>query len=391
MKRVLFGISFFLGLFLQGCGVPVEVSEGEGSGGVEIVTPQSKAQVKKDSIFEIKWRNIQGTKALELKIELYKGDRLTSILSFRVNAEGTYRWTPPSHLEKGSDYRLKFVSLSDSALYNYSAFFSITSRYEGTYTLLSPQKGDILKNGESVLINWTAVGTLGAYTKIELYRDSLQVGTLTSSALSSSYTWNIGSLLPSSTHYQIRISSAADNSLYAVSQKFVIQGLEPDSYEKDDTRNTARSITLGKIQNRSLHSGDVDWIKLKVSAGRFYMILDSGINVLKKVYRGNESSILKSFYSSNKSNVWKATTSGFYFLKIERSNAYGRYTIIVKEVEDVHISSPDSSTVWSSSVPKLVVWNDSMKLLGGWVRLKLYQDTTFITDISNSTTLNSYH
>ncbi len=58
-----------------------------------------------------------------------------------------------------------------------------------------------------------------------------------------------------------------------------------DSYENDNSRFKAKTITVGSTQNRTIHSStDEDWIKFTVASDGFYSIVTGGMDTILQLY-----------------------------------------------------------------------------------------------------------
>lgn len=61
--------------------------------------------------------------------------------------------------------------------------------------------------------------------------------------------------------------------------------ISADSYENDNSRFKAKTISVGSTQNRSLHSStDEDWIKFTVAEDGFYSVVTSGGDTILQLY-----------------------------------------------------------------------------------------------------------
>ena len=63
----------------------------------------------------------------DVKIELYKGDTVVSLLAMSTPNDGGKGKTLPDTLVADSDYRIKITSVADTSVYDFSdGYFSIT-------------------------------------------------------------------------------------------------------------------------------------------------------------------------------------------------------------------------------------------------------------------------
>ncbi|MDH7603239.1 MAG: Ser-Thr-rich GPI-anchored membrane family protein [Armatimonadota bacterium] len=83
--------------------------------------------------YNIKWTSTEDTGS-DVKLELYKGASLHYTISNSTDNDGNYSWFVPVWLEPGADYRIKIISVSNPAIYAYSAdYFSISSWYQSSF------------------------------------------------------------------------------------------------------------------------------------------------------------------------------------------------------------------------------------------------------------------
>ena len=93
---------------------------------IQVTSPTSSSSWVVGSSGSILWTST-GDISL-LKIELYKGGSLHTIISSGTSNDGYFSWTIPSSITPGTDYQIKITSTSDSGVYDYSSYFEIKEK-----------------------------------------------------------------------------------------------------------------------------------------------------------------------------------------------------------------------------------------------------------------------
>lgn len=134
--------------------------------------------------------------------------------------------------------------------------------------------------------------------------------------------------------YYVRMTSANNAACdgYAINVSRY-NTIKADSYENDNTRNSAKSISLSSSQTHSLHTtSDVDYVKFYATAGNKYTVSIVGEN-LNLTIENSSGSSLKSTTGNNISAYFTPTSSGYYYAKINSSNSMEceKYTVKVEQ------------------------------------------------------------
>jgi hypothetical protein len=102
----------------------------------------------------------------------------------------------------------------------------------------------------------------------------------------------------------------------------------PDDYESDNTLHTAAAIkTDSSIQNHTLTTGDEDWVKVAVTAGKNYKVAGSGdYTVYLQAFAADSTPLAASTYNLVSFN---SATTGYVYVKAAFSGSYytGKYTL----------------------------------------------------------------
>jgi subtilisin-like proprotein convertase family protein len=93
---------------------------------INVIRPDGDESWLRGTRHYIRWKDkkIFGKK---VKIELYKGGQLDSVITSSTDNDGRMRWRIPAEQEPGSDYKIKISLLKDPGIYGFSDdYFTIT-------------------------------------------------------------------------------------------------------------------------------------------------------------------------------------------------------------------------------------------------------------------------
>ena len=188
---------------------------------ITITSPSGSETWYKGDIVTITWSSVNIGDYVDINvgdyvdIDLYENDYYyTSIATYVYNID-SYGWTIPSDLYTSSYYQIKITSSSDSSVYDYSEYFSITDATE-PYISVSWLTDQTCYLGDTHTIWWDS-SNAGDYVKIELYRDGWFYSTITTSTLNNGYyDWVVPESYDTG-EYEIRVTSTSDKSVYGTS------------------------------------------------------------------------------------------------------------------------------------------------------------------------------
>ncbi|HUI90980.1 MAG TPA: Ser-Thr-rich GPI-anchored membrane family protein [Chitinivibrionales bacterium] len=329
---------------------------------------------------------------------LFYGTETVSQLSF-YNISGS---TNQQYVcTRSGTYYLKIIPYY-TALY-FGDYQLSVSKFDSTTMLkfTNPSSTSVFAAGSSYILSWTAdSAVMGDYIALYLYiGNSLITSISTYLSNSGTYTWYVPSGLGSGSAYRIRMVSYNNPSIYGYSANFSISGLAADSYEFDNTRDSAKAISVtGVVQNRSVTLGDTDWVKFSADSGAYYIIRNVGQAYTRDfLFQGTNANSLTSFYGGNTSSFptlrWTCPATGVYYLQIAPySSSYtGTYQLLVMKSDSTSLanfSSPVSGTTWASGSTYNLSWDPDSALYGAYVYLYLYsggaQVLRIATSIANS-------
>jgi hypothetical protein len=141
--------------------------------------------------------------AENVKIELYKGDTLHTLIIGSTSSDGQRDWDIPTSIPEGSNYRIKITSIVNDNVFDFSdSLFSLSNEIAVT----SPNGGEFWQINTTRTITWN--DNLSAAVKIELYKaGAFYLEISESTPNDGSKPWDIPSNLPISSDYKIKITS----------------------------------------------------------------------------------------------------------------------------------------------------------------------------------------
>jgi sugar lactone lactonase YvrE len=157
---------------------------------------------------------------VKVKIELYKGGSLHSLIIAETDNSGVYSWPVSQPTVSGSDYKIRISCSTDSSVYGESAAFTLST---GTIFVSDPAAGSLWGQGTAHDIKWTSTAT--GNVKIELYKGTSALQTIvTDTPNDGSHNWTVPAALSDGTDYIIRISIVSNANVFGESQAFTIAG-----------------------------------------------------------------------------------------------------------------------------------------------------------------------
>ena len=161
----------------------------------------------------IQWSST-GYPGQDVRMVLKRGGSQSTLVSSTPN-DGSYTWQIPASQAESADYKVRIISLQNSAIYDESdGTFSIL---EPGLTVTVPWANRMWERGRTYDIEWTWVGNPGPSVKIELLRQTtsslvLDHTIVASTANDGSYSWAIPASQEPGDNYMIRITSNFDPS-----------------------------------------------------------------------------------------------------------------------------------------------------------------------------------
>ena len=199
------------------------VTGGSSSDEITVTNPFSSSNWVTGTSCYIEWNdNISEN----VSIKLYNGSTFQETITSSTSSDGQYIWSLPNNLSTGSNYRIKVTSISNSSIYGYSSYFTITGGGSSDYiTVTSPTSSSNWETGQSYTVYWD--DNISENVFIKLYKNgeyatwiAYNSGSGTSS--DGSYTWTVPTDLDAGDDYNLAVWSVDDNTIYDYSEYFSI-------------------------------------------------------------------------------------------------------------------------------------------------------------------------
>jgi hypothetical protein len=298
------------------------------SGSYTVTSPPLDTTWSMGGSYYVRW-TYTGNPGTYTTVRLYNNTTLVSTLATTATTSNNYYYaTIPTGIASGIQYRIVVSSYYDPSIADTSEFFTVTSSYSGSYSIMGPNSGSIAYGGYYYSVLWTYTGNPGSSTAVRLYNDTTLVATLISSTTTSNgyYTASISTSYPAGTQYRIVVSSYYDQSIADTSEYFTIVqgGYTTDSYEPDASAATAKSITTdGVTQCHTLMAGESDWMVFSAVAGISYSIetFTANVDTYLYLYSTDGSTLITSDDDDGRIGAsslitWTCTSSGNYYVRV---------------------------------------------------------------------------
>lgn len=184
---------------------------------ITVTSPAGGDAWARSKTYNITWDK-SGSQTANVKIYLYKGNILAKTLTTLTPNDGLFPWKVSATLAAATNYRI-LVKTTDNQVSDYSDYFSVVVP---SLTITAPAAGTAWTRGTTQTITWTKTGTQDANVKIQLFKGTTLVQTLTASTPNSgTFDWPIASTLSAATTYKIKINTL-DGAVKAKSGAFAL-------------------------------------------------------------------------------------------------------------------------------------------------------------------------
>ncbi len=331
--------------------------------GITVTSPNGGENWQAGSSHAISWTDNISEK---VKIELYKGGTINSVIADSTFSDGSYTWDIPLGTTAGSDYKIKITSNENSSIFDFSDNdFSI---FETGITVTSPNGGENWQAGSTQSITWT--DNISEKVRIELHKGGVLNSMIVDSTFSDgSYTWDIPLGTTSGSDYKIKIISIENNTIF-------------------DFSDNNFSIFPTGITVTSPNGGE-NW-----QAGTTHTITWTD-NIAEKVIielfkAGTFNSVIVDSTFSDGSYTWdiplgtiEATDYKIKITSIENNTIFdfsdNDFSIIPSEI---NITSPNGGENWQNGTQHNITWTDN---IDEKVKIELFKGGNFHSLIVDST------
>ncbi|MCH7974313.1 MAG: hypothetical protein IH949_10580, partial [Bacteroidetes bacterium] len=303
-----------------------------------------------------------------VKIELYKGGSLNTVLFEAEDADGSKRWTIDPAITPGTDYRIKVISVDDNNVFDISdADFTIS---RSNITVTSPNGGESWQAGSSQSINWT--DDFSENVLIELYKGGSFHSTIVATTASDgSKIWNIPFTLESGTDYSVKIAKVGD----------------PNVFDFSDNNFTI----VGNQVTVTTPNGGEDW---QAGSSQIITWTDNLTgNVEIQLFKGGvfNSSIITSTASDGVFtwNIPGTTPAGSDYkvniVSVDDGNVFDLSDANFTLSNELIVTIPNGGESWQAGTSHTINWTDNIT---GNVKIELYDNGSFDSEITPSSPSN---
>jgi uncharacterized protein (TIGR02145 family) len=158
-----------------------------------------------------------------VKIQLKRNGTIVHIIANSAPSSDSYNWEIPTSITAGNNYRVNIQSVNNSNIYDESnGDFSILE--QGNIIVTKPNPSTVWIQGQNEVIEWQT-GDLGGSVKIELFKNNMQVETITNDTENNgSYTgYTVSESLAVADDYQVKITLIDNEQKFDFSDYFMIQ------------------------------------------------------------------------------------------------------------------------------------------------------------------------
>jgi len=259
----------------------------------------------------------------------------------------------------------------------------------------APLASSKITAGASTTISWVPDSVIfGSSVLLYLYKGSKPITAISSASLpnSGSYQWAAPLGFLSGVDYSLRIVNATDDRFYGQGPVFSINGMAPDQFEPDDSRDRASALTMGAWQEHSLSCNDTDWIRFSAVQGTRYILLLSCSRNLQAAFTmfpdtGKQTSLTAATTAQGSlSTMWTCPASALYYGCITAASgagsataAFGAYTVkalLFDSLTSVQFTAPTTGAILVTGGPATISWVPDSIILGDSVSIYLCKGIT---------------
>ena len=178
-----------------------------GSSSITVTSPNGGENWLRGTTHTLKWTKT-GNPGANVKIELLKGTAVNRVILLSTPNDGSQTWTVPSTQILGNDYKIRVTSTSNGAYKDTSNNNFVIISSAPSIRVVSPNGGESWTRGSTKLITWVRTGSTGANVRIQLYKGSTLVRTISPGTPNDgSFGWSIPLTQTIGNDYKIKISS----------------------------------------------------------------------------------------------------------------------------------------------------------------------------------------
>jgi hypothetical protein len=304
----------------------------------------------------------------EVRIDLYKGGLLHSIIDASTTSDGTNNWVIPDTIPVGSNYKIKITKVNDSTVYDFSdSDFTI-----GSFEVTIPNGAESWAAGTYHQIKWNdVISNSDTVANIELWKGGVFDRVLyVNQDADGSKGWNIPDELPAGIDYRIKIIHSSDTTDYDFSDgDFTITEFVPEIIVT--TPNGGELWQTGVEQLITWTDNITEDVKIELYKGGVFQT---------ELFASTSSDGAKSW------TIPMNTASGAdYTIKIisvDSSSVFDFSDTTFTIFTTLAIFTPNGGESWLASTQQTITWNDNIT---EDVKIELFKGGVFNSTIVAST------
>ena len=196
---------------------------------ITVSNPNGGESWKTGQTKNISWKSLNPGSPVD--INLYKGGAFYLGIAQGTTNDGSYKWTIPSMVAAGNNYRVKISSSGDSSISDQSdGTLTITAIVTSTITVTGPNGGESWETGQTKTITWKS-SNAGNWVNINLDQSGSNVSTVAlQTENDGSYSWTIPSSISTGNNYKIKIADTNNSVTSDLSNaNFAIEETPPET------------------------------------------------------------------------------------------------------------------------------------------------------------------
>jgi len=332
-------------------------------GDINVYSPKSSDILFKGESNTITWYSENAGN--NLRIELYKSGIFYTTIAFSTPNNRQHSWFISSSITSGSYYQIKITSITNSTIYDFSDYFTISER---SIRITSPSSGETWYKSEKKTIKWSSENA-GSSVKIQYKFGSSYSWTTIDSSTSNtgSYEWTIPSYATLSALYQIRITSNYYSGVYDISSFFTIDEryIHIESPNRYDIWYPNETHTISWTSKNADNTFNIRLVKNDVHCAWIGKDLSN---------RGSYSWTISDVFGSDSTYQIEIRSKQF-------SSVYDLSDMFSIGKRSIQITSPEAEETFYMGDYFIIEWES--EYAGNTVEIELYKDGEFYLTIDS--------
>jgi hypothetical protein len=341
-----------------------------------VMTPYAGGAINTDSTVVITWNWTTNITDPNVKVSLYKDDTLFRLFSSSTANDGSQPFSFAT-VTPGYNYRIKISGIIDTSKYDFGGYFSVKNQYFGTITITSPVDTTTARLGVSVAVRWTTTDSIGPTIYLQLYKDTIAVGSSYSASTSLNlYSFPLTASIVAGPKYRFKAWSYYNASIYDFSDYFTITSRYFGAIAVTSPADTTKALIGSSVPVRWTTT---DSVGATVSIRLYNDTTSAGSTYTASTSTGSYSYSLPS--SLVPGSRYRIKVMSYYD---ENIYGYSPYFAVTSQYNGGYaISSPDSGATWAAGSSYSIQWTYTGSP-GSSVRIALFKGGDSVSLIASS-------